>query len=76
VKNASSQGDGKMRKKDGLSRAAEKVGAVVGRAEGTARKIKKAGVVAKKELDHITKQIENLKRQLQKTTKRLKHALR
>jgi hypothetical protein len=66
----------KMGKKDGLSRAAAKVGAVVGRAEGTARKIAKAGVIAKKELDQITKQIENMKRQLQKTTKRLKHALR
>lgn len=66
----------KMGKKDGLSRAAATVGAVVGRAEGTARKIAKAGVVAKKELDQITKQIEGLKRQLQKTTKRLKHALR
>jgi hypothetical protein len=65
-----------MRKKDGLSRAAAKVGAVVGRAEGTARKIAKAGVLAKKELDQISKQIEDLKHQLQKTTKRLKHALR
>src|SRR4029077_12422292 len=65
-----------MRKRDGLSRAAAKVGAVVGRAEGTARKIAKAGGVAKKELDQISKQIEGLKRQLQKTTKRLKHALR
>ncbi|HYL68739.1 MAG TPA: hypothetical protein VEX69_06210 [Candidatus Limnocylindria bacterium] len=65
-----------MRKQDRIGRAAAKVGAVVGRAEGTARKIARAGGVAKKELDQITKQIESLKRQLQKTTKRLKHALR
>jgi hypothetical protein len=65
-----------MGKRDRLSRAAAKVGAVVGRAEGTARKIAKAGGIAKHELDQISKQIEDLKRQLQKTTKRLKHALR
>jgi hypothetical protein len=65
-----------MRKKDRISRAAARVGAVVGRAEGTARKIAKAGVMAKEELDDITKQIEGLKKQLLKTTKRLKHALR
>jgi hypothetical protein len=65
-----------MKKKDGISRAAERVGAVVGRAEGAARKIAKAGVIAKKELDQISKQIEDLKRQLQKTAKRLKHAVR
>jgi hypothetical protein len=67
---------GEMGKRDRLSRAAAKVGAVVGRAEGTARKIAKAGGIAKHELDQISKQIEDLKRQLQKTTKRLKHALR
>jgi hypothetical protein len=65
-----------MGKQDRIGRAAAKVGAVVGRAEGTARKIAKAGGIAKKELDQISKQIETLKRQLQKTTKRLKHALR
>jgi hypothetical protein len=65
-----------MIKKDRISRAAARVGAVVGRAEGTARKIAKAGVMAKKELEDISKQIEGLKKQLLKTTKRLKHALR
>jgi hypothetical protein len=65
-----------MRKKDRISRAAARVGAVVGRAEGTARKIAKAGVMAKEELEDISKQIEGLKKQLLKTTKRLKHALR
>jgi hypothetical protein len=65
-----------MRKTDRISRAAARVGAVVGRAEGTARKIAKAGVMAKEELEDISKQIEGLKKQLLKTTKRLKHALR
>jgi seryl-tRNA synthetase len=65
-----------MARKNKLTSAAAKVGAVVGRAEGTARKIAKAGAVARKELDAITKQVEDLKKQLQKTTKRLKNALR
>lgn len=65
-----------MARKVSLKDAAAKVGAVVGRAEGTARKIAKAGVVAKNELNQIAKQVEDLKRQLQKTTKRLKKALR
>jgi DNA-binding ferritin-like protein len=65
-----------MAKKNKLTRAAERIGAVVGRAEGTAQKIARAGVIARKELDAITKQVEDLKKQLQKTTKRLKHALR
>lgn len=65
-----------MARKVSLKDAAAKVGAVVGRAQGTAKRIAKAGVVARKELDHIAKQVEGLKRQLQKTTKRLKKALR
>jgi uncharacterized tellurite resistance protein B-like protein len=35
----------------------------------------KAGTLAKKELQDITKQVDALKRQLAKTSKRLKHAL-
>jgi len=65
-----------MAKKSRLTDAAATIGAVVGRAEGTAKKIAKAGVVAKKELEAISKQVEGLKKQLEKTTKRLKHALR
>jgi hypothetical protein len=65
-----------MAKKTKLTQAAETIGAVVGRADRTAHKVAKAGVVAKKELAAISKQVEALKRQLQKTTKRLKHALR
>lgn len=65
-----------MAKKNRLTNAARSIGAVVGRAKGTAHKIAKAGVVARKELDQITKQVNDLKRQLEKTAKRLKHALR
>jgi polyhydroxyalkanoate synthesis regulator phasin len=43
--------------------------------EQTAHKVAKAGVVAKQELVELSKQVESLKRQIQKTTKRLKHAL-
>jgi hypothetical protein len=67
---------GKMAKKTRLTRAAETIGTVVGRADRTAHKVAKAGVVAKKELAAISKQVEALKKQLQKTTKRLKYALR
>lgn len=65
-----------MARKNKLTSAAARIGAVVGRAEGTAHKIAKAGVVARKELEAISKQVDHLKKQLQKTTKRLKHALR
>ena len=65
-----------MTKKTKLTQAAEKIGAVVGRADRTAHKVARAGVVAKKDLAAISKQVEALKKQLQKTTKRLKHALR
>jgi hypothetical protein len=65
-----------MAKKTRLTRAAETIGTVVGRADRTAHKVAKAGVVAKKELAAITKQVEALKKQLQKTTKRLRNALR
>jgi prefoldin subunit 5 len=58
-----------------LKKAATKIGSAMGRADRTAHKIKKAGVVAREELNDLTKQIEALKRQLQKTTKRLKKAL-
>jgi hypothetical protein len=65
-----------MAKKTRLTKAAETIGTAVGRADRTAHKVAKAGVVAKKELAAISKQVELLKKQLQKTTKRLKHALR
>jgi hypothetical protein len=47
----------------------------MGKADRKAHQIAKAGVLARKELQDIGKQVEALKRQLQKTTKRLKRAL-
>lgn len=64
-----------MAKKSKLSQFAAKVGGAMGRAERKAHRIANAGVLAKKELADITKQVEALKRQLQKTTKRLRRAL-
>jgi predicted nucleic acid-binding Zn-ribbon protein len=65
-----------MARKSKLTQVAVKIGAAMGRADRTAHKVAKAGLVAKKELEDISKQVEALKRQLQKTTKRLKRALR
>jgi hypothetical protein len=64
-----------MAKKSKLTQAAVKIGSVMGKADRTAHKVAKAGVLAKKELAAIGKQVEALKRQLQKTTKSLKKAL-
>ena len=61
--------------KNRLKKAAENIGAAVGRADRTAHKVAKAGKVAKQELAAISKQVEALKKQLQKTTKRLKRTL-
>jgi hypothetical protein len=64
-----------MARKLDLKRAAVKIGSAIGKADRTAHKVAKAGAVAKEELDEISKQIDRLKRQLLKTTKRLKKAL-
>jgi predicted nucleic acid-binding Zn-ribbon protein len=64
-----------MARRSRLRQVAVKIGAAVGRADRTAHKVAKAGVLAKKELEDISKQVEALKRQLRKTTKRLKRAL-
>ncbi|HEV2205236.1 MAG TPA: hypothetical protein VGR36_01775 [Candidatus Acidoferrales bacterium] len=64
-----------MAKKTRLTQTAETIGAAMGRADRTAHKVAKAGKVAKQELAAISKQVEALKKQLQKTTKRLKRAL-
>jgi predicted nucleic acid-binding Zn-ribbon protein len=64
-----------MPRKSRLHRVAVKIGAAMGRADRKAHQIAKAGVLAKKELADISKQVDALKRQLQKTTKRLKRAL-
>ena len=64
-----------MAKRNRLTKAAVKIGAAMGKADRTAHKVAKAGVLAKSELEDISKQIDALKRQLLKTTKRLKKAL-
>jgi hypothetical protein len=64
-----------MAKKSRLTRTAASIGAVAGKMDRKAHQIAKAGVVAKKELAAISKQVDALKKQLQTTTKRLKRAL-
>jgi seryl-tRNA synthetase len=64
-----------MAKKSKLHQVAVKIGAAMGRADRKAHQVAQAGVLAKKELRAISKQVDVLKRQLQKTTKRLKNAL-
>jgi len=65
-----------MAKKSKLTKAAVTIGTAMGRADRTAHKVARAGLVAKEELEAISKQVEALKKQLLKTTKRLKQALR
>jgi prefoldin subunit 5 len=64
-----------MAKKSKLTRVAVKIGAAMGRADRKAHQVARAGTVAKKELQAISKQVDALKRQLQKASKRLKSAL-
>jgi hypothetical protein len=69
-----------MAKKTKLKDAAIKIGAVVGKADRTAHKtasrVAEAAHVAGEELHELTKQLEALKHQLAKSTKRLKKALK
>lgn len=65
-----------MAKKSRLTNVARKIGSAMGKADRTAHKIASAGHVAKRELEDISKQVGALKRQLMKTTERLKRALR
>jgi len=64
-----------MAKSNRFKKAAANIGAAIGKADRTAHKVAKAGVLARKELDDISKQVDALKAQLIKTTKRLKKAL-
>ena len=63
-----------------LRNAAVKIGSVVGRADGTAHKAvakaTKATQVARHELNELSKQVNALKKQLDKSTERLKSALK
>jgi hypothetical protein len=66
--------------KNRLRDAAVKIGSAVGKVDGAAHKAAlKAGQaahVARQELIDLTKQVDALKRQLKKSTKRLKNALK
>jgi len=64
-----------MARKSRLRRVAVKIGTAMGKADRKVQKVARAGSLAKKELDDISKQVDALKRQLQKTAKRLKRAL-
>jgi hypothetical protein len=61
--------------KNRLKKAAMRIGSAIGKADRTAHKVARAGVMAKGELEDISKQVDALKKQLVKTTKRLKKAL-
>ena len=69
-----------MATKNKLRDAAVKIGSAVGRADGTAHKAvykaAKAAHVAKLELNELSKQVDALKKQLKKSSERLKTALR
>ncbi|MFI5098796.1 MAG: hypothetical protein WCE50_06305 [Candidatus Acidiferrum sp.] len=64
-----------MAKKSKLTRVAASIGGAFGKADRKAHKVVQAGTLAKKELQAISKQVDALKRQLEKTTKHLKRAL-
>ena len=65
-----------MARKNRLTRVAVGIGEAIGRADRKAHQVAEAGVVARKELEAIGKQVDALKKQLQKTTRRMKKALR
>jgi len=67
--------EAEMAKKSRLTKVAVRIGTAMGRADRGVQKVAKAGTLAKKELDDISKQVDALKRQLQKTAKRLRRAL-
>jgi peptidoglycan hydrolase CwlO-like protein len=61
--------------KSRLTKVAESIGGVIGKADRKAHQVRKAGVLAKKELEALSKEVDSLRKRLQKTTKRLKNAL-
>lgn len=65
-----------MAKKNRLTQVAVKIGGALGKADRRAHKVVQAKALAKKELQDISRQVEALKRQLEKTAKHLKRALR
>jgi len=65
-----------MARKTKLKAAAVKIGVTVGRAERTVRKVGKAAQIAREELAELTKQIKALGRELKKTSRRVRRAVR
>jgi predicted phage tail protein len=65
-----------MARKSKLTKVAARIGGALGRADRKAHKIVKAGALAKEELHAISKQVEALKRQLEKTAKKLRSAVK
>jgi prefoldin subunit 5 len=64
-----------MARKSKLTQVAVRIGTAMGNADRRVQKYAKAGTLAKKELEDISKQVDALKQQLRKTAKRLKRAL-
>lgn len=64
------------KKEDKLTEVSVKIGTALGKADKRAKKFLAAGEIAKEELHEISRQVEELKKQLAKTTDRLKKALR
>jgi hypothetical protein len=68
-----------MAKKDKLTEVSRKIGAALGKADKQAhvraRKLAAASKITKQELQDISKQVDALKKQLAKSTDRLKKAL-
>lgn len=64
-----------MAKKGKLTQVAEKIGAAVGKADRKAHKLARAGVIAKQEIEALSKEVNALRRRLEKSTSRLKKAL-
>lgn len=68
-----------MAKKDKLTEVSRKIGSALGKADkqahAHARKFAAASKITKEELQEISKQVEVLKKQLAKSTGRLKKAL-
>lgn len=64
------------KKEDKLTEVSVKIGTALGKADKRARKFLAAGEIAKEELVEISRQVEELKKQLANTSDRLKKALR
>ena len=64
-----------MAKKTTLKSVSVSVGTALGKADKKAHQLVKAGAIAKEELQALSKQVDELKKQLAKTTKRLRKAI-